>query len=228
MDHALVSLIAANVTFAGLHFALSHPLRAPLVKRLGEQGFLGLYSLLSIAAFVWVVIAFRAVGPSGAPVWQATQDAGWIVASVLTVLALTLAIAALKGNPAAVGMNADMARTAQPSGVYAVTRHPLMWGVAIWALAHTIIMPTPRTLVTASAMAVLALVGAHLQDRKKAALLGPAWGEWKAKTHFVPRLGKLGQIRAGTWASAVVLWLAITWLHGWLGTPTAGVWRWVS
>ncbi|HBM72144.1 MAG TPA: MFS transporter, partial [Erythrobacter sp.] len=29
MDHALVSLLAASLAFVGMHFALSHPLRAP-------------------------------------------------------------------------------------------------------------------------------------------------------------------------------------------------------
>lgn len=36
-----VALAAA--AFVGSHFALSHPLRGPLVARLGERGFLLLY-----------------------------------------------------------------------------------------------------------------------------------------------------------------------------------------
>ena len=36
MDEALTSLVAASITFVGTHFALSHPLRASLVKALAR------------------------------------------------------------------------------------------------------------------------------------------------------------------------------------------------
>ena len=54
------TLVAASIAFVGTHFALSHPVRAPLVGRLGENGFRGLYSIVSLATFVWAVLAFRA------------------------------------------------------------------------------------------------------------------------------------------------------------------------
>lgn len=228
MDQPLASLVAANVAFVGTHFALSHPLRAPLTKAMGDKGFLGLYSLVSLATFVWIVLAFRAVGPDGAALWSGTGNAAWALASVLTIVALALVFASNKGNPASVGMGAEAAASARATGVFAVTRHPLMWGFAIWAVSHMIVMPTPRTLVTAGAMAVLALLGAHLQDRKKEALLGDAWRGWESRTSFWPRIGKLGGIGAGLWAGAIVAWAAITWLHGWLGTAPAGLWRWVG
>ena len=60
MDHALTSLSAAALAFVGLHFAMSHPLRSALVARLGENGFRGLYSLVALGTFIWMVLAFRA------------------------------------------------------------------------------------------------------------------------------------------------------------------------
>ncbi|HCH94034.1 MAG TPA: MFS transporter, partial [Erythrobacter sp.] len=59
MDHALVSLLAASLAFVGMHFALSHPLRAPMARKLGENGFRALYSLVALATFVWAARAFR-------------------------------------------------------------------------------------------------------------------------------------------------------------------------
>ena len=38
---------------------LSHPLRAALVARLGERGFLGLYSLVAFATLGWMILAWR-------------------------------------------------------------------------------------------------------------------------------------------------------------------------
>jgi uncharacterized membrane protein len=56
-------LVLAITAFVGTHFLLSHPLRAALVARLGEKGFSGLYSVIALATFYWVYVAF-----SGAPV----------------------------------------------------------------------------------------------------------------------------------------------------------------
>ena len=64
MDKALVSLVAANVAFVGSHFAMSHPLRAPMVKALQEKGFSVVYTLISLATFYWVYVAYTAA-PAG-------------------------------------------------------------------------------------------------------------------------------------------------------------------
>ena len=52
MDTGLLNLIIASAAFVGTHFLMSHPLRAPMVKALGEKGFAGVYSLVSLAAIV--------------------------------------------------------------------------------------------------------------------------------------------------------------------------------
>ena len=48
-------LLIAATAFVGTHFLMSHPLRAPLVSRLGEKGFLGLYSLVAAATLIWMI-----------------------------------------------------------------------------------------------------------------------------------------------------------------------------
>ena len=67
MDPALLSLVAASVAFVGTHFALSHPLRAPLVAWVEEKGFLPLYSLVAFFTLGWMIIAFRAAPPVDLP-----------------------------------------------------------------------------------------------------------------------------------------------------------------
>ena len=49
MDNALANLVAACLAFVGTHFAMSHPLRAGMVRALGEKGFQGVYTLVSLA-----------------------------------------------------------------------------------------------------------------------------------------------------------------------------------
>ena len=229
MDPALVSLIAASIAFVGTHFALSHPLRAPLVGVVGEKGFAGVYSLVGLATFGWMVWAFMAMPRRGMPFWDGSGEVVWAVASVLTVVALALFLGSLRGNPAlpAPGAGEGLADK-QPTAVFRVTRHPMMWGFALWALAHILVAPTGRTLVLAGAIAFLALVGAHLQDRKKQALMGAGWRAWEGKTSYWPQLGALPGIGIGLWAVAIGLWLAITWAHIALAYVPAGIWRWVG
>ena len=218
----LTSLIAASIAFVGTHFAMSHPLRAPMVRVLGAGGFMIAYSLVSAACMAWMYFAFVAT-PAGVPFWGDYGDAVWIVASLVTLIAMVLFAGSLIGNPALPAPGAEKAALAAPSGVFEVTRHPMMWGFALWALAHLIAAPTPRTVVVALAIGILALVGAHLQDRKKEVLMGDAWKQWESSTSYWPRLHSLPSVGLLPWIGGLAIWLGATWLH----TMEAGVWRWL-
>lgn len=224
---AITSLIAANITFVGSHFVLSHPLRAGLVRALGAKGFMGVYSLISLGAMAWIVMAFRAAGPGGALVWNGQAVLPWTVGSALTLVALVLLIGSFKGNPALPDAPVALVR-AGPAGIFTVTRHPMLWSFALWAMAHILVSPSPRTLITAGAMGVLALVGAKAQDAKKAVLMGADWQGWEARTTFLPRWSKLAGVGAGLWIAALAIWLGLTWAHIPAAGIPAGVWRWVG
>ncbi|HEX4847856.1 MAG TPA: NnrU family protein [Novosphingobium sp.] len=226
MDAPLANLIAAATAFVGTHFALSHPLRAPLVRITGEKAFPGLYSLVAFATFGWLIMAFRAVAPA-APLWDGMGTAPWIAASVLMLVASVLLAGSFIGNPAMPAPGAAAAAARGPHGVFHVTRHPMMWSFALWSAAHALLSPTPRVLVLTLAVAILALVGSHLQDRKKAVLMGPAWQGWQAQTAYWPRLTALGKAGAVPWLGGTALWLAASWSHIPLAAIPAGVWRWL-
>jgi uncharacterized membrane protein len=228
MSPQLASLIAANIVFVGGHFVLSHPFRPGLAASLGERVFLALYSLVQIAVFAWIVVAFRAVGPGGALLWNGQSDTLWAIASLMTVIAFALLLGSFRGNPAMPGTTPETVEIAKPYGAFAITRHPMMWGIAIWAFAHILVAPNARTTITAGSMAVLALLGSYLQDRKKEVLLGQAWNGWESRTTFSPRLRHLGALGFATWTLAVVAWLLITWAHIPLVWVPAGIWRWLG
>ncbi len=223
MDEALTQLIAANTTFVGTHFAMSHPLRAPLVKVLGNLGFQIAYTLVSLAAFVWIYFAFKAAPTADL---AGSGQTGWIIATILTLPALILFAGSLVGNPALGMPGAEGQARAEPSGVFAVTRHPMMWGFALWALSHLVLFWSWRTMITAFAMGFLALIGAHMQDRKKRVLMGEAWEVWESKTSYWPRWGKLFSAGALPWTVGLILFVFLSWLHQPLGGISAGIWRW--
>ena len=227
MASGIVQLFAASAAFVGTHFALSHPLRGPLVGRLGENGFRLLYSLVALGTFVWMVQAFRAVGPGGAALWDGKGDAVWIAASIVMLLASVLLAGSFVRNPALPDPRAAKHAAAGVHGVFHVTRHPMMWSFALWAAVHIMLSPTARQFVLAGAIALLALLGAHMQDRKKEALMGEAWAGWEAQTSYWPRPG--GLLRAGpvAWLGGIAIWLAATYGHIHANGWDAGIWRWV-
>lgn len=229
-------LIGALVAFVGTHFLLSHPLRTSLVKMFGRGGFLGAYSLVAIATFLWVVFAFQAA-PAGTPAWE-VGDGIWALATVLMLLGSILFTGSLIGNPALPGPpDVAKAATARPArGVFAITRHPMMWGFAFWALIHLLVSPQPRVIALTVAIGFLALAGSMGQDAKKAALMGDSWKDWSSRTSFMPFGNQIGGVSGWNTAwpgrtvvlAGVALWLLASWLHPMLGAPVAGIWRWMG
>ncbi len=226
---AFVALAAT--AFVGAHVALSHPWRRPLVAALGEGGFTGLYSL--VAAVLMGAIAWAYVtAPPTAPLWPVGETL-WAAATVLMLAASILLAGSLVGNPAMVNPGGTASVPAEARGVFAITRHPMMWSFAIWGVCHVLVYPVARNIVVAVAMTALALAGAAMQDRKHAARDPAAWVGWQMRTGFVPFAAiAAGRARFGLPGPAVllggtVLWLVATWAHGPLAGWSAGVWRWV-
>ena len=48
-------LIVASTAFVGTHFLMSHPLRPAMADALGEKGFAGVYSVISLVTFGWMI-----------------------------------------------------------------------------------------------------------------------------------------------------------------------------
>ncbi|MDP9087364.1 MAG: NnrU family protein [Pseudomonadota bacterium] len=226
----ITPLLLSAVAFVGTHFLLSHPLRGPMVNAVGERVFLIIYSLTAIGTLVWMVGAYRAT-PASAPLWP-VGDALWILVTVIMLMASILFVGSLTRNPALPSAGAKMKAPETARGVFAVTRHPMMWGFALWGACHILVYPVAANIVLASAVIVLALVGATLQDRKKEKLQPLIWSAWEAKTSYWPfaaiikGTAHLGQFGAHAIAGGLLIWLAATYAHRPFAGIAAGIWRW--
>jgi uncharacterized membrane protein len=221
-------LALASGAFVGTHFLMSHPLRAPMVSALGERGFAGVYSLVSLATFGWTIWAYPdATAEAPQPYWDAGSG-GFAFATLLMWLGSVLFVGSLRRNPAFPRPGKAIERIDEPQGVFSITRHPMMWGFALWAATHAIVNPTAASLILCFAIAFLALVGAVLQDGKKERLLGDVWREWRSKTSFIP-YGR-GLKSAGGFALLLgtIVWLAASWAHAALGGRPAGVFAFIG
>ncbi len=225
------TVVIAAIAFVGSHFLLSHPLRKPLVRILGDRGFQGVYSLVALATFVWLIAAYRSA-PQTAPLWP-VGNAVWVLITALMLLASILLMGSLIRNPAVPTGGRPATPPEAARGVYAVTRHPMMWAFALWGICHIAIFPVAKNIVVAVAIIVLALFGAALQDRKKERLQPEFWAAWEAKTSYWPFAAiasgraRLHGFGMHALMGGLVVWLAATWVHIPLGGWAAGIWRWL-
>lgn len=210
------------VLFVGTHLLMSHPLREPLARRLGPRGFTAAYSAVSFATFIPLILARRAV-EAEEWLWQPSQ-ALWIVVALLMLFASILLVGSFVRNPAMDTMTKPDAPIAAPHGVFRITRHPMMWSFALWAIGHLTVHPQPSAMLLAAAILILALVGAAGQDVKKRKLLGERWAEWEARTSYLPFARGIASPGWPATIGGIVLFLLATWLH----PLPVGVWQWLS
>lgn len=226
MDTATLMLALGMAAFIGSHLAMSHPLRAGMVRRFGQGGFLGIYSLVSLVTFSGAVIAFGK-SPASPQLWDGQALVPWILASLLTLVASVLFLASVVGNPALAGTDIAGLSTRLPSGVFKVTRHPMMSAFTLWGIAHIMVAPSARTIILSGGVIALAVIGSLGQDAKKAALYGADWKVWMRRTSFLPNPAAFGHLNL-YWLAAVPVWMLLTWLHLKLALIPAGLWVWLE
>jgi uncharacterized membrane protein len=205
----MLSLLFAAIFFVLLHVAVAVPaLRDGLIARLGPGPYRGLFALASLGGVVWLCLAY-----DGAPViatWgpliglKPVALAGMLVAVGFVVLGLTTP------SPTAVGGEAVLARAPAPVGIQRITRHPFLWGVALWAALHLAVNGDLASLLLFGALGLVALLGTASIDRKRRRALGAAWGGFAAATSNLPFLAiAQGRARPGLDGHRLWQWLAV-------------------
>ena len=229
MTGTIIELLIAAVVFVGSHFGISSTgLRDDLVRRLGERAYLGLYSAVALILLAWLMRAYSHVDD---PLML------WVRPPLLIVLPLVVMPLALllfvggysQRNPTAV-MQGKPLPTGRPApGVLAITRHPLMWAIGLWAIVHLIISDSIASFIFFGAFAILALHGTRVLDAKKRRTWPPEdWQRFAAATSNIPfaavftSRNELKIAEIGWWRLmlAGVLYIVLIFLHGVvLGVP---------
>jgi len=226
MGGALNMLFVATLAFVGGHFVLSSlPVRRRLIRALGENRFVPAYSLVVTAAFIWMLWAYRA-----APVVEVWTPAPGLagIPLVLMPIAIFLAVAGLTTrSPTLVGAEHTLASGLPQSpapGIISVTRHPFLWGTALWAASHLAVNGDLANITVMGGILALSIGGMRHIDRRREETLGAAWGPVKLTTSLVP-FAALAAGRThmdwrgiGWWRPLVALaiYAALLQLHPWL------------
>jgi len=220
----MANLVAATAFFLLIHLLVSGTrVRDAITGVIGEGPYMGLFSAASLAGLAWMIVAFG--GARGGAAWWDATPATRLVQLGLTLVAFVfIVIGVTTRNPTSVRQEAALQQGDVVRGMLRITRHPFLWGVALWAAGHLMVNGDAAGLILFGSLLALAVAGTFSIDAKRRRKQGAAWDRFAAETSNVPfaaiaagrqslRLGEIGWWRMGL---GVVIWAALAWAHPWL------------
>ena len=199
MTGSIETLFIAAVTFVGAHFLLaSQPVRAGVVQAIGERGFMIAYSAISGVLFVWRLLAY-----GDAPYVDVWYPAPWtrhVVFTIMPFSVLLVVLGYLTPNPTALGGERAFEAPDPAPGIFRITRHPVMWGIGLWALSHLAANGDQASIVLFAGLAILAFGGMVAVDAKRARKMGAKWGPLAMTTSILPFMAILEGRTRFDWA----------------------------
>jgi uncharacterized membrane protein len=219
----MTMLVAAVAVFLLIHLLISGTrVRDAITGVIGQGPYMGLFALASIGVLTWAGFAYAAARRGPDPdFWAATPATEWIQLGVTLVAFLLAVPGLLTPNPTSVRQEAALERPDAVKGVLRITRHPFLWGVALWAAGHLMVNGDLASLILFGSLLVLAVFGTLSIDAKRRRALGETWDAFAQKTSAVPFAAivqgrqKLALGEIGWWrlALAVAIWAALIWAH---------------
>jgi len=218
----LIDFLAATAAFVLGHLVLSsQPLRAPLVERLGENGFRALYAVMMLAAFVWMLLAYGRAPRSD--LWLPPDWTRWVAVALMPLASFLVVGGLTTASPTLVGGDKAIEKAGSRTvvqGCLTISRHCFLGGTALWALLHLLANGDDATIILAGGILVLSLAGMWHIDQRRQASLGAAWGPVQLTTSRLPFLAALqGRTRVdwrgiGWWRPLLALLLYLLLLFG--------------
>jgi len=178
-------LVLGVVIFFGVHLVPSAPkLRKAARGRVGARAYQGIYALVALVGLVLIV-----VGMGRAPFIPLWNPPSWgrTVAIYAMPLALTLFIGAY-----------------MPSNLKRLTRHPMLWGVTLWAGLHLLANGDLASLLLFGSFGLYSLFDMASANRRGATLSKMVYPLWRDAALVV---------------AALVVYAVVLHAHGWLFGP---------
>ena len=197
------TLVAATLVFVATHFVTSTPLRPLMVSAIGEWPYRGAYSLVALVTLVWMGWAFA--NAPREPLWVGIREIPYLVMP----LAFVLIACGYGRNPTMVGADRLLKSEDPARGIIRITRHPIMWGLMLWAASHILARGDLRSLIFFGGLLLVAALGTILMDARKRR--NPDFVRFAAVSSNVP-LVAIAQGRNR------IVWREIGWLR-----PAAGL-----
>jgi uncharacterized membrane protein len=206
-------------------FLVSHavparpPVRSRLVAGLGRRGYLIAYIGVSLAALAWLIAA--AGQAPYVPLWPWAPWQRWVPNVAMPIVCLLIAFGTATPNPLSFGGRHNERFDPVRPGVVGVTRHPLLWALVLWAMAHMVPNGDLAHVLLFGGFAGFALLGMVMLDRRRRGAMGaPEWRRLTRRAPLVPgatlRHAALPAPRGPLLprlAIALAIWLALIGAH---------------
>jgi uncharacterized membrane protein len=156
----MTTLILGIVVFIGAHLVPSVPsLRDRLRGRVGTNRYRGLFSLVSLVGLILLV-----VGKGRAPFVPLWDPPAWT--HQLAVFGMPVACVLLVG-------------AFMPTNLKRFTRHPMLWGVTIWAAVHLLSNGDLASLILFGSFGAFSLFDMWSANRRGAELSSQMLPYWR-------------------------------------------------
>lgn len=226
----------ALAAFVLIHVGVSATgLRAVLVRAIGEGPYRALFALVSLALIVWLVRGFNDMradpfDPLNAELWAPPDWLRWAAYVLIALGLMSIVIGVFTPGPTLAGYEKKGLAAAEPArGILRITRHPFLWGVALWSAGHLLVNGERFAVMLFGALGLMVLFGTRSIDRKGRARDPEGWARFEQVSSNVPFVAitqernTLRLVEIG-WRALVALAVValLAWAHPMLfGTPIA-------
>ena len=221
MTSGWAEYLLAFAVFIAAHALPARPaVRRRLVALTGERAYLLAYSAVSLGLLYWLILA-----AGRAPVVVLWGVAPWqlCVPNLVMPVVVLLAVAGIGiANPFSFGGSIERRFDPERPGITAVSRHPLLLAILLWALAHLLPNGTLAHALLFGLFALFAGLGMVMLDRRRRRQWGPVrFAHLARNTSLWPAEAWLrGRVRPGLdvlsgprLAVAAALYLGLLLLH---------------
>jgi uncharacterized membrane protein len=225
----MANLIAAAAVFLAIHFGVSGTrLRDGLVRLVGDKLYRGSFAFASIAGLLWLISAYASA--PYVPLWGKLLELQPVAAPLVLIAAAFVVIGVSTPSPTVAGGESQLTREVQVRGITRITRHPFLWGTALWAFVHFVINGDLASAIVFGSLLVLAAGGTASIDAKRRRVYGERWERFASQTsnvpfgaivngrnQLLPALREIGVVRP---LVAIAVFTALFFVHGhWFGAP---------
>lgn len=220
----MVLLILAALFWVGVHVGIAGTaVRGRFAGRLGDNGFRGAFSLLSLLAISLLVITWKSA--PFVPLWRLPTAGNWLIVAVMLAAFVLFAGSVLTPNATSVGQEKALGREA--TGIFRVTRHPMLWSFALWGVCHIVSNGNVAATLFFGAFALTAVLGMPSIDAKIAAREPARFAAYARVTSIIPFVaiaaGRNRFVPGELWRPVligIVAWALLLYLHPYIfGVP---------
>lgn len=198
MTGSLWELALASVYLLGTHFTLPRAaIRGRIVAKIGEGPYMGLFTLNTVVAYTWLVVAFN--GAPGGPVFWSWGETGRQITFFAMPLCLLMLVGAFSVRdpmtakpPADAPDGAAVDVEGMTRGILRLTRNPFLWSMVLWALAHLASHGSLRYLLLYGTIALQGAIGSYIVDAKLLTRQPEKAARYRELTSNLPLLAVVG------------------------------------